>query len=80
MKIDADVLNLGPVWLPMIDLKPLSQGQHCHWKDFELHKLNSLFSHETVFKIQSNSHEYVYLGHAGRFTFYRPGAYKVMLK
>ncbi|KAK5095193.1 hypothetical protein LTR70_003649 [Exophiala xenobiotica] len=80
VKIDADVLDLGTVWLPMIDLKPFSQGQNCHWKDFEFHKLNSQFSHETGFKIDLNSHEYVYPGRAGRFTFHRPGAYKVMLK
>ncbi|KAK5950495.1 hypothetical protein OHC33_008438 [Knufia fluminis] len=80
VQIDANALDLGTVWLPMIDLKPVLRGQPCHWEDFELHELYNQFSQETGLKVDPTKHEFVYLSRGTKFVFYKPGAYKVMLK
>lgn len=80
LRIDATELNMGEVWLPMIDLKPGNKHAFCHWADFNLASLYTSLSAEAGVIISPNTHKFVYLNSAKPFEFYREGAYRIILK
>lgn len=80
VKIDAVTLCLGTVWLPMLDLKPEPKRQPCHWADFRIAALYDQFSADTKYTVSTATHEFVYTANEEDFSFFRDGAYKVVLR
>ncbi|KAK5938721.1 hypothetical protein PMZ80_008913 [Knufia obscura] len=78
VKIDANILNAGEIWMTMFDLKP-SKHTPSNWHEFKLETLHQQFEAEIGMIFDSDKYEFVYQGMEA-FTFSNPGAYKVMLK
>lgn len=75
LAVDATVLGLGNIWLPLIHLKPV-KNEVCHWSDFTFDKLISSLEEETGAKIDTGAYQFVY----GNIKFTNPRAWNIVLK
>jgi len=79
VNINADVFDLGTIWLPMANLKP-DQKPQCTWHEFELKDLKRQFELETEASLDTDQYEWVYLAEHREFSFNRTGGYRIALK
>lgn len=79
VSINADVLDLGTIWLPMVDIKP-EQNPQCAWHQFELEDLKRQFRAETGLVLDTDQYELIYLTDQKQFPFNRTGGYRIALK
>lgn len=77
--IDARVIGLGTVWLPMIDIKPDAAGPY-HWSDFDITKLREHIENDTEKKIDMTIHNLVYQRGFNEVVVNARGSYKIALK
>lgn len=75
LAVDATVLGLGLIWLPLIQLKPV-KSETCHWSDFTFAKFISSLEAETGTKINTGTVQFVYRD----IKFSNPGAWNIVLK
>jgi len=79
VSINADVLDLGTIWLPMVNIKPDQNPQYA-WHQFELEDLKRQFEAETGLVLDTDQYDLIYLTDQQQFPFNRTGGYRIALK
>lgn len=79
VSIDAEILDLGTIWLPMVSIKP-DPAVASVWYQFELEDLKKSFESETGVVLATEKYDLLYANEHSTLAFNRNGGFRIALK